>query len=111
VNGLQEDAGACTETDCVRDLGRFAGRYIRKADAWPLNPDGELLLGSIGRQVALANADKNLKVPGIAFAEWVPATWRFRLVWSEWRRSGEYPRMKDARSTVLCACKANHKFS
>src|SRR6266849_9379926 len=47
--------------------------YLRKADAWPLNPDGELLLGlKLEDKYALANADKNLKVPGIAFAEWGP---------------------------------------
>src|SRR6188508_2637675 len=47
--------------------------YFTKADVWPLNPDGELMLGlKLEDKYALANADANLKVPGIAFAEWGP---------------------------------------
>ena len=47
--------------------------YFDKADAWPLNPNGELLLGlKLEDKYALANAEENLKVPGIAFAEWGP---------------------------------------
>src|SRR4051812_25972417 len=47
--------------------------YIEKADAWPLNPNGEILLGlKIEDKRALANVDANLSVPGIAFAEWGP---------------------------------------
>ena len=43
--------------------------YLDKADAWPLNPNGELLLGLKLEGIhALANAEENLKVPGIAFA-------------------------------------------
>ena len=49
------------------DLGRLAGRdIVEKADAWPLNPNGELLLGlKLEDKYALANAEANLKVPGI----------------------------------------------
>lgn len=44
-------------------------QYLDKADAWPLNPDGELLLGAKPEDKhALANAEENLKVPGIGFA-------------------------------------------
>ncbi len=47
--------------------------YLDKADAWPLNPNGELLLGlKLEDKYALANAEENLKVPGIGFAEWGP---------------------------------------
>jgi len=47
--------------------------YPQKADAWPLNPDGELLFGlKLEDKCALENAEQNLKVPGIAFAEWGP---------------------------------------
>ena len=86
--------------------------YIRKADAWPLNPDGELLLGlKLEDKYALANADKNLKVPGIAFAEWGPGDMALSLgVVGVGGGAVNDPRMKDARSTVLAACKANHKF-
>src|SRR5207253_7067854 len=44
--------------------------YEDRADVWPLNPNGELLLGlKLEDKYALANAEANLKVPGIGFAE------------------------------------------
>ena len=47
--------------------------YEEKADPWPLNPNGELLLGVKEEdKYALANVDENLKVPGIGMAEWGP---------------------------------------
>ena len=47
--------------------------YIDKADAWPVNPDGELLLGvKIETVRALSNVEQTLSVPGIGFAEWGP---------------------------------------
>ena len=50
--------------------------YIRRADPWPLNPEGELILGlKIEDRHSLPNADAIAAVPGLAFAEWVPATW------------------------------------
>src|SRR2546421_11337406 len=56
-----------------RIWGISAKDYQDKADVWPLNPSGELLLGlKIEDKRALANVDESLKVPGIAFAEWGP---------------------------------------
>ena len=47
--------------------------YLRRADVWPLNPDGEIMLGvKLEDQQALANAESTLAVPGIAFAEHGP---------------------------------------
>src|SRR5262252_5642466 len=86
--------------------------YIQKADAWPLNPDGELLLGlKLEDKYALENAEANLKVPGIAFAEWGPGDMSISL---GVRGSGNVaetdPKMIAARAKVLAACKANHIF-
>ncbi len=48
--------------------------YWRLADPWPLNPDGELLLGlKIENPESLCRVDDIASVPGIAFAEWGPA--------------------------------------
>ena len=45
--------------------------YLRKADVWPLNPDGEIMLGvKIENVRALANAEPSARVPGLAYAEW-----------------------------------------
>lgn len=53
--------------------GISAAEYMKKADPWPLNPQGEFLLGlKIEDKYALANAEKVASVPGIGFAEWGP---------------------------------------
>ena len=47
--------------------------YLQKADVWPLNPDGELMVGvKIEDTTALRNCEETLKVPGIIFAEHGP---------------------------------------
>jgi 4-hydroxy-2-oxoheptanedioate aldolase len=86
--------------------------YIDRADAWPLNPNGELLLGlKLEDKYALENAEENLKIPGIAFAEWGPGDMALSL---GVRGSGNVavtdPRMRAARARVFAACKANKIF-
>ena len=47
--------------------------YQRLADPWPLNPDGEILIGlKIEDRHALENAEASVGVPGVGFAEWGP---------------------------------------
>ena len=47
--------------------------YWHKADAWPLNPEGELLLGiKIEDRHGLQNARSIAATPGIFFCEWGP---------------------------------------
>jgi 4-hydroxy-2-oxoheptanedioate aldolase len=47
--------------------------YFSKADPWPLNPNGELMLGlKIEDRFCLQDADNIAAVPGISFAEWGP---------------------------------------
>src|SRR3954449_3475613 len=83
--------------------------YMRKADPWPLNPNGELLLGVKEEdKYALANVEKNLKVPGIGMAEWGPGDMALSLGVPSGRGSVNDPKMQAARSKVLAACKANH---
>jgi 4-hydroxy-2-oxoheptanedioate aldolase len=86
--------------------------YLDKADAWPLNPNGELLLGvKLEDKYALANAEENLKVPGIAFAEWGPGDMAISLgVRGGGNVAETDPRMIAARAKVLAACKANHIY-
>jgi 4-hydroxy-2-oxoheptanedioate aldolase len=86
--------------------------YLDKADAWPLNPDGELLLGlKLEDKYALANAEESLKVPGIAFAEWGPGDMALSLgVRGTGNVAETDPRMLEARAKVFAACKANKIF-
>ena len=84
--------------------------YLDKADVWPLNPKGELLLGvKLEDKYALANAEENLKVPGIGIAEWGPGDMALSL---GVRGAGaeKDPRMQAARAKVFAACKANKIF-
>src|SRR6266480_3735395 len=84
--------------------------YLNKADAWPLNPNGELLLGlKLEDKYALANAEQNLKVPGIAFAEWGPGDMSLSLGVLG-RGAQDAPQLRAARNKVFAATKANKIF-
>lgn len=86
--------------------GVSADQYLEKADPWPLNPKGELMLGlKIENKRALQNVEMTIRVPGIAFAEWGPGdmgmSFGYRNIPSP------YPvEMLEARDRVFIACKA-----
>jgi 4-hydroxy-2-oxoheptanedioate aldolase len=81
--------------------------YNQKADVWPLNPNGELVLGlKLEDHWALANAEANLEVPGIAFAEWGPGDMQLSLN----VKSADAPEMRAARNRVFAATKAHKIF-
>jgi 4-hydroxy-2-oxoheptanedioate aldolase len=94
----------------ARIWGVTADQYAELADAWPLNPKGELLLGlKLEDKYALENADANSKVPGVAFAEWGPGDMAFSL--GVKNGPGPLPPlMQAARAKVLAATKANKIF-
>ena len=82
--------------------------YLERADAWPLNPDGELLLGlKLEDKYALTNAEENVKVPGIAVAG--PGDMALSLGVRESFRSLP-PTMQQARARVFAAAKAQKIF-
>jgi 4-hydroxy-2-oxoheptanedioate aldolase len=83
--------------------------YEQKADPWPLNPNGELLLGVKEEdKYALANVAENLQVPGIGMAEWGPGDMAMSLGVPTGPGSVNDPRMQAARAKVLAACKKSH---
>jgi 4-hydroxy-2-oxoheptanedioate aldolase len=85
--------------------------YMRKADPWPLNPEGELFLGlKIENRRALANVEESLSVPGIAFAEWGPGDMGLSFGYVDRHDPPYPPEMQAARSRVLNACKARGIF-
>jgi 4-hydroxy-2-oxoheptanedioate aldolase len=92
--------------------GISADEYLDKADVWPLNPNGELLLGvKLEDKYALANAEQNLKVPGIGFAEWGPGDMALSLgIRGPGNVAEKDPQMLAARAKVFAACKANKIF-
>jgi 4-hydroxy-2-oxoheptanedioate aldolase len=85
--------------------GLSADAYIERADIWPLNPDGELIVGiKVENPRALENAEATLAVPGVTYAEWGPAD-----VSMAHGRPGDYdmaPALA-ARARVKAACAAS----
>lgn len=81
--------------------------YLKKADVWPLNTEGELMLGvKIEDPHALANAEKTLAIPGLAFAEHGPRDFGFSLGFLEGRADPPVPEgVQAAGDSVLALCK------
>ena len=111
VDGLaQGTRGNGSQGYAAQMWGVSAQEYMRIAEPWPLNPDGELLFGlKIENPRADANVESSVRVPGIAFAEWGPGDHGFFLL----GRPGTYqgggetaPQMAAVRRRVLNATKA-----
>ncbi|HLG49981.1 MAG TPA: aldolase/citrate lyase family protein [Reyranella sp.] len=82
--------------------------YFRLAEPWPLNPQGELLLGvKIESPAGVANADEILAVPGLGFAELGPGDLGLSLGYTSLQRRPYPPEMEAARAKVFGACKRN----
>ena len=81
--------------------------YMQRADVWPLNPDGEILLGlKIEDRYALENSEKSAGTPGIGYAEWGPGDMGLSLGFPEVHDPPYRPKVAAARLRVLNACKA-----
>jgi len=109
--GLNEGRrGAHGTPTAARIWGVTNDEYVERADTWPLNPKGELLLGlKLEDKYALANAEENTKVPGIAFAEWGPGDMSLSL--GVKNGPGPMPQpMQAARAKVFAATKAAKIF-
>ena len=88
--------------------------YVKVADPWPLNPDGELLLGlKLEDRECVANADHIASTPGLAFAEWGPGDMAMSYGYGD----GHYPpnppypdELENARHAIKKACDDNGLF-
>lgn len=82
--------------------------YLRLADPWPLNPEGELLLGvKIESPEGVANVEAILAVPGIGFAEIGPGDLGLSLGYTTIQNDPYPPEMQAARDRIFAACRAN----
>jgi 4-hydroxy-2-oxoheptanedioate aldolase len=93
-----------------RIWGLSTAEYMAKADPWPLNPNGEFMLGiKVEDRHALANAEDVTAVPGLAFAEWGPGDMGISLDLPDGHVGNAqlHPMMREARGRVLAACKKN----
>jgi len=72
--GLEEGVRAFGAHEFASKIwGVTAKQYYSLADAWPLNPNGELMFGvKIEDTPGLQNTESIARVPGLSFAEWGP---------------------------------------
>ena len=123
--------GSGSQTYASRIWGISGTEYIERADPWPMNPKGELILSlKMEDKYALANVDEITKVPGIAWGEWGPGDQSMSLMGLEYLKKGGsdeahagsggftpegLPRigvekLDSARARIMAAMKANHIF-
>ena len=63
--------------------------YLERADPWPMNPNGEIILSlKLEDKHALANVEQIAVIPGIAWAEWGPGDQAMSLKGLEYLKSG-----------------------
>jgi len=98
--------GVGSEATAAPIWGLEREAYLRKADPWPLNPEGELLLGiKIESLAAIPNIEAMLDVPGIGFAEMGPGD--LSLAMGHIRMPDPFtPEMIAVRDRVRSACRA-----
>jgi 4-hydroxy-2-oxoheptanedioate aldolase len=79
--------------------------YLERADVWPLNPAGELMLGlKIENHRALEQTEASVATPGIAFAEWGPGDMGMSYGYKD-AHDPPYPaELTAARTRVKAAC-------
>ena len=88
--------------------GVDAVKYTQIADPWPLNPDGELILGlKLEDRECVANAHQTAAVPGLSFAEWGPGDMGMSYGLPDAHDPPYPPIMEQARQTIKSACDAN----
>mgnify|MGYP001158164074 FL=1 len=82
--------------------------YREKADPWPLNPNGELLLGlKIETLEGLNNCEQILSIPGIGFAEMGPGDMSMSMKIKRVPGSQPDERLIAASARVKTACDKN----
>ena len=99
--------GRGSENTAAPVWGISPEEYMRRADPWPLNPDGELLLGvKLESPEGIARCEEILDVPGLGFAEMGPGDLGLALGYLTLQREPYPPEMQRARDRVLAACRA-----
>jgi 4-hydroxy-2-oxoheptanedioate aldolase len=112
ATGVGQGLGAGTrgrgsEASASRVWGIPPETYFDRADPWPLNPQGELLLGvKIESPTGVSNVEQILSVPGIGFAEMGPGDLGLALGYKQVPRDPFPPDMQAARDRVFQAAQA-----
>jgi 4-hydroxy-2-oxoheptanedioate aldolase len=81
--------------------------YFSRCDPWPLNPEGELLLGvKLESPEGVAHCEAICAVPGLGFAEIGPGDLGLSLGYTTLRNDPYPPEMAAARARIFAACRA-----
>jgi 2-keto-3-deoxy-L-rhamnonate aldolase RhmA len=100
--------GRGSESTAAPVWGLSTEDYMDRCDPWPLNPDGELLLGvKLESPEGIANCEEIVSVPGLGFAEIGPGDLGLSLGYRTIPREPYPPEMQMARDRVLAACRNN----
>ena len=100
--------GRGSENTAAPIWGLSGDEYMARCDPWPLNPQGELLLGvKLESPEGIANADAICAVPGLGFAEMGPGDLSLSLGSVKLLRDPYPPVMQAARDRVFAACRRN----
>jgi 4-hydroxy-2-oxoheptanedioate aldolase len=100
--------GRGSEPTAAAIWGISTEEYLRRSDPWPLNPDGELILGvKLESPEGVANCDEILAVPGLGFAEMGPGDLSLSLGYVTIPRDPYPPEMREARERIFAACRRN----
>lgn len=100
--------GRGSEPEAAAVWGIDQEAYFHRADPWPLNPEGELLLGvKLESPEGVAQCEAICAVPGIGFAEIGPGDLGLSLGYTAIRNDPYPPEMQAARDRILAACRAN----
>jgi 4-hydroxy-2-oxoheptanedioate aldolase len=90
--------GRGSESEAAAVWGIDEASYLECADCWPLNPDGELMLGvKLESPEGVANCEAILDVPGLAYAEMGPGDLGLALGYRGIRNNPYPPEMQQAR--------------
>jgi 4-hydroxy-2-oxoheptanedioate aldolase len=82
--------------------------YFARCEPWPLDPQGELLLGvKIESPPGVEHCEEILSTPGLGFAELGPGDLGLSLGYTSLQRRPYPPEMEAARTRVFAACRKN----
>lgn len=100
--------GRGSEAEAAAAWGVGVEEYFARAEPWPLNPEGELLLGvKIESPEGVAHVEEILAVPGLGFAEIGPGDLGLAFGHVGLRVDPYPPELAEARARIFAACKAN----
>ena len=106
TSGPEGKRGVHGASTAARIWGISTEEYTRRADLWPLNPEGELLLGvKIEDKYALPNIESIVEVPGLGFGEGGPGDMGLSFGYPR-----NDPRLQEIEDKIWKAAKAQKKY-